>query len=61
MPWKEASPRDQRTQFMAEYQSREGQGGMGLALLAIVATTTLLAILTLATRKRGQAQPISRF
>ena len=48
-------------QFMAEYQSREGQGGMGLALLAIVATTTLLAILTLATRKRGQAQPKSRF
>jgi putative spermidine/putrescine transport system permease protein len=48
-------------QFMGEYRNREPQGGMGLALLAIVATTALLAILTLVTRKRGQAQPISTF
>lgn len=48
-------------QFMGEYRTREPQGGMGLALLAIVATTALLAILTLVTRKRGQAQPVSTF
>jgi putative spermidine/putrescine transport system permease protein len=39
-------------QFMAEYQSREPQGGMGLALLALVVTTALFVVLNLATRTR---------
>ena len=40
--------------FMAEYRGREPQGGMGLALTALVATTALFALLSLLTRKRGQ-------
>ena len=40
--------------FMAEYRGREPQGGMGLALTALVATTVLFALLSLLTRKRGQ-------
>ena len=40
--------------FMAEYRGREPQGGMGLALTALVATTMLFALLSLLTRKRGQ-------
>lgn len=40
-------------QFMREYQQREPQGGMGLALLSLVATTALFALLSLLTRKRG--------
>lgn len=39
-------------QFMAEYQQREPQGGMGLALLALVATTALFVVLNLVTRTR---------
>ena len=40
--------------FMAQYQQREAQGGMALALTALVATTVLFALLSLLTRKRGQ-------
>jgi putative spermidine/putrescine transport system permease protein len=43
--------------FMFEYQQREPQGGIGLGLLALVATTMLFALLTLLTRKRGAARP----
>jgi putative spermidine/putrescine transport system permease protein len=43
--------------FMEEYQQREPQGGMGIALLALVLTTALFALLSLLTRKRGAAQP----
>jgi putative spermidine/putrescine transport system permease protein len=39
--------------FMAQYQSREPQGGMALALTALVATTLLFAVLSLLTRQRG--------
>ncbi len=39
--------------FMAQYQSREPQGGMALALTAHVATTVLFAVLALLTRQRG--------
>ncbi len=48
-------------QFMAEYRSREPQGGMGLALFALVATTALFALLTILTRKRGQARITTTF
>lgn len=37
-------------QFMAEYQQREPQGGMGLALLSLLATTLLFVVLGLVTR-----------
>ncbi len=40
--------------FMAQYQGSEPQGGMALGLTALVATTALFAILSLATRKRGR-------
>ena len=40
--------------FLFEYRSREPQGGYGLALLTLLATTTLFAVLSLLTRaKRG--------
>jgi putative spermidine/putrescine transport system permease protein len=42
--------------YMAQYQQRDGQGGMGLALLALVLTTALLAVLTVVTKKRGQTR-----
>ena len=38
--------------FMAQYQSNEPQGGMALALAALVLTTTLFALLSLLTRPR---------
>ncbi len=41
--------------FMAEYQSREPQGGMALALSAMVLTTALFALLSLLTRSRAGA------
>jgi putative spermidine/putrescine transport system permease protein len=47
--------------FMFEYQQREPQGGMGLGLLALVATTALFALLALVTRKRGAARPAATF
>jgi putative spermidine/putrescine transport system permease protein len=47
--------------YMAQYQQRDGQGGMALALLALVTTTALLAVLTVVTRKRGQARAASVF
>lgn len=40
--------------FMAEYRGREPQGGYGLALLALVLTTLLFALLSLITRERGE-------
>ena len=40
--------------FMAQYQTHEPQGGMALALTALVATTALFAVLSLVTRRRGQ-------
>jgi putative spermidine/putrescine transport system permease protein len=42
--------------FMFEYQQREPQGGIGLGLVALVATTALFALLSLLTRKRGAAR-----
>lgn len=43
--------------FMAEYQSREPQGGMGLALLALIVTTALFVVLNVATRtKRDRSE-----
>jgi putative spermidine/putrescine transport system permease protein len=42
--------------FMFEYRSREPQGGYGLALLTLVATTLMFAVLSLLTRRRGQRQ-----
>jgi putative spermidine/putrescine transport system permease protein len=44
-------------QFMYIYQGSEPQGGVGLGLLALVATTALFALLALLTRKRGAARP----
>jgi putative spermidine/putrescine transport system permease protein len=44
-------------QFMYTYQGSEPQGGVGLGLLALVATTALFALLALLTRKRGAARP----
>lgn len=41
--------------FMAEYQGREPQGGMGLALAALVVTTLLFILLSLLTQRRGQS------
>ena len=38
--------------FMAQYQSNEPQGGMALALAALVGTTVLFAVLSLLTRPR---------
>ena len=42
-------------QFTFEYARSEPRGGIGLALLTLVGTTMLLAILTLLTRRRGRA------
>jgi putative spermidine/putrescine transport system permease protein len=42
--------------FMQEYQESEPQGGMGIALVALVLTTALFALLSLLTRKRGASQ-----
>ncbi|MGH9134032.1 MAG: ABC transporter permease, partial [Ilumatobacteraceae bacterium] len=42
--------------FLEEYQQREPQAGMGLALVALVFTTALFALLSLLTRKRGMTQ-----
>ncbi len=42
--------------FTESYQQREPQAGMGLALLLILATTALFAVLTVVTRKRGMAR-----
>jgi putative spermidine/putrescine transport system permease protein len=39
--------------FLFEYRSREPQGGYGLAILTLVVTTLLFAVLSLLTRKRG--------
>jgi putative spermidine/putrescine transport system permease protein len=39
--------------FMAQYQGREPQGGMGLALMAIVATAALFGLLSFLTRSRS--------
>lgn len=44
-------------QFTIEYRGSEPQGGMGLGLLMLVATTALFALLSLVTRKRGAARP----
>jgi putative spermidine/putrescine transport system permease protein len=41
--------------FMAEYQGREPQGGMALALAALVVTTLLFILLSLLTQRRGQS------
>jgi putative spermidine/putrescine transport system permease protein len=46
---------------MAVYQQSNGQGGTAVALLALVATTLLLALLTLVTRKRGAAHVATVF
>ncbi len=43
-------------QFTESYQQRAPQAGMGLALLMILATTALFAVLTVVTRKRGMAR-----
>ncbi len=42
-------------QFLAEYGAREPQGGMGLAVLTLVATTALLGLFTILTRRKGAA------
>ncbi len=39
--------------FMAQYQGREPQGGMGLALMAIVVTALLFVVLSRATQTRA--------
>ena len=39
--------------FMAQYQGREPQGGMALALTALVGTTLLFVLLSVLTRPRG--------
>ena len=41
-------------QFLQEYGHENGQGGTGLAFLTIVATSVLLGLFTVLTRKRGQ-------
>lgn len=41
--------------YMAQYQARQPQGGMALALVSLVATTLLLGALTALTRRRGAA------
>jgi putative spermidine/putrescine transport system permease protein len=45
--------------FMAQYQGHEPQGGMALALTALVATTALFALLSVLTRKRGPRATIA--
>jgi putative spermidine/putrescine transport system permease protein len=43
-------------QFLVEYGRKEGRGGMALALLTLIATTVLLGLLTILTRRRGAAR-----
>ncbi len=50
--------------FMAQYQGREPQGGMALALTALVGTTALFALLSVLTRPRrrresGEPEPVT--
>ncbi len=40
-------------QFLAEFGRKEARGGIALALLTLVATTALLGLLTLLTRRKG--------
>jgi putative spermidine/putrescine transport system permease protein len=47
--------------FMATYYQSNGQGGMALAVVALLATTALLMILTFVTRRRGAAQVVAPF
>lgn len=46
---------------LVPYQGGHAQGGTGMALLVLLATTVLLALLTVITRKRGAAQAASVF
>ena len=46
---------------MAIFQQSNGFAGTGIALVVLVLTTLLLAVLTLVTRKRGSAQAVSVF
>jgi putative spermidine/putrescine transport system permease protein len=39
--------------FLAEYGVKEGRGGIALALLTLVATTVLLGLLTILTKRKG--------
>ena len=41
--------------FLAEYGVKEGRGGIALALLTLIATTVLLVLLTVVTRRKGAA------
>jgi putative spermidine/putrescine transport system permease protein len=45
--------------FMNVYYQSNGQGGMALAVVALLATTALLMVLTFLTRKRGVAQAVT--
>jgi putative spermidine/putrescine transport system permease protein len=45
--------RDTLPTFMFQYRSREPQAGYGLAILVLVATTLLFAVLSLVTRPRS--------
>ena len=47
--------------FTSTYYESNGQGGMAIAVLTLVATTALLMVLTFVTRKRGAAQTMSAF
>lgn len=47
--------------FMATYYQSNGQGGMALAVVALLATTALLMVLTFVTRRRGVAQVVAPF
>lgn len=41
-------------QFLAEFYTKEAQGGAALSVLTLLATVALLGVLTVITRKRGQ-------
>jgi putative spermidine/putrescine transport system permease protein len=47
--------------FLNNYGSHAAQGGMGLAILTLVATTTLLGLLTILTRQKGSRDRAVRF
>ncbi len=47
--------------FLNRYYGSHAAGGIGLALLTLVATTALLGVLTFLTRKRGAARAASMF
>jgi ABC-type spermidine/putrescine transport system permease subunit II len=48
--------------FSFEYFSRDPQGGVGLALLTLVATTALLGVMTVLTRSKSRkATTVTRF